>query len=66
MRGSGTVRAERVCYSAQTPWVMGGTVRDNVLFGLPMVEERYRYAVVFKYMIKMYILVPKRVLLLLP
>lgn len=35
-------RGTRVCYSAQTPWVMTGTLRDNVLFGLPMEEGRYR------------------------
>lgn len=32
----------RVCYAAQAPWVMSGTVRENVLFGLPMDQERYR------------------------
>lgn len=36
-------RADTVCYAAQTPWVMSGTVRENVLFGLPMDEERYRW-----------------------
>lgn len=36
-------RVDRVCYAAQTPWVMSGTVRDNVLFGLPMNEKAYRF-----------------------
>lgn len=36
------VRVDRVCYAAQNPWVMSGTVRDNVLFGLPFDEELYR------------------------
>ena len=45
-RMAGNVRAETACYSAQTPWVMSGTVRDNVLFGLPMAEELYRCSVV--------------------
>lgn len=40
-RRPGGVR-RRVCYAAQRPWVMGGTVRDNVLFGMPMDEGRYR------------------------
>lgn len=35
-------RADIVCYAAQTPWVMSGTVRDNILFGLPMEKKRYR------------------------
>ena len=32
----------RVCYAAQAPWVMSGTVRENILFGLPMDLKRYR------------------------
>lgn len=36
----------RVCgttaYVAQTSWIQGGTIRDNILFGLPMKEERYK------------------------
>lgn len=32
----------RVCYAAQNPWVMSGTVRENILFGLPMKEDCYR------------------------
>ncbi|CAM9097657.1 unnamed protein product, partial [Laminaria digitata] len=46
-QGAGAVkptRADVVCYAAQTPWVMSGTVRENILFGLPMEEERYRRA----------------------
>lgn len=40
--GSATNTAVRVCYAAQAPWIMSGTVRENVLFGLPMDQERYR------------------------
>lgn len=40
---AGVRRETRVCYAAQSPWLMTGTVRDNVLFGLPMDEARYRY-----------------------
>lgn len=32
----------RVCYAAQAPWVLSGTVRENILFGLPMDHESYR------------------------
>lgn len=32
----------RVCYAAQSPWVMSGTVRENILFGLPLDHDRYR------------------------
>jgi len=29
----------------QAPFILGGTVRDNILFGRPYEEERYRLAV---------------------
>jgi ABC-type multidrug transport system fused ATPase/permease subunit len=29
-------------FVSQTPWVEGGTVKDNITFGLPFVEDRYR------------------------
>ncbi|KAK4180404.1 hypothetical protein QBC36DRAFT_320206 [Triangularia setosa] len=29
-------------FVSQTPWIEGGTVRENVIFGLPFVENRYR------------------------
>ncbi|KAG7570858.1 P-loop containing nucleoside triphosphate hydrolase [Arabidopsis thaliana x Arabidopsis arenosa] len=36
----------RVCgstgYVAQTSWIENGTVQDNILFGLPMVREKYK------------------------
>lgn len=34
-----------VAYVPQNPWVQHGTVRDNILFGLPFDEERYENAV---------------------
>lgn len=40
--GAGEVRTKRVCYASQTPWIMSGTMRDNILFGLPMEEDHYR------------------------
>jgi ABC-type multidrug transport system fused ATPase/permease subunit len=32
-------------YVPQAPFILGGTVRDNILFGRPYEEERYRVAV---------------------
>jgi ABC-type transport system involved in cytochrome bd biosynthesis fused ATPase/permease subunit len=32
-------------YVPQAPFILGGTVRDNILFGRPYEEERYRIAV---------------------
>jgi ABC-type multidrug transport system fused ATPase/permease subunit len=29
-------------FVSQTPWIEGGTVKENILFGLPFVEDRYR------------------------
>jgi ATP-binding cassette, subfamily C (CFTR/MRP), member 1 len=34
-----------VAYVPQNPWVQHGTVRDNILFGLPYDEKRYETAV---------------------
>lgn len=31
-----------VAYAAQSPWILNATVRENILFGKPMDEERYR------------------------
>ena len=30
-----------VAFVAQTPWIENATLRDNILFGLPLVESRY-------------------------
>ena len=32
----------RVAYGSQVPWVFSGTVRQNITFGLPYDEQRYR------------------------
>lgn len=32
-------------YVPQTPFILGGTVRDNILFGRPYQEDQYRVAV---------------------
>jgi len=31
----------KVAYAAQTPWILNATLRDNILFGLPMDEDKY-------------------------
>ncbi|KAF4091560.1 hypothetical protein AMELA_G00038270 [Ameiurus melas] len=44
---SGKIRhSGRVSYSSQTAWIMPGTIRDNILFGL--IYEEYRYSRVIK------------------
>lgn len=30
-----------IAYVAQTPWLEGASLRDNILFGLPYIESRY-------------------------
>eukprot|EP00884_Botryococcus_braunii_P005633 jgi/Botrbrau1/15070/Bobra.0286s0003.1 len=34
-----------VAYVAQQPWIMSGTVRDNILFGVPFREAQYNLAI---------------------
>ncbi|KYB27622.1 putative multidrug resistance-associated protein lethal(2)03659-like Protein [Tribolium castaneum] len=31
----------KISYANQEPWLFGGTVKDNILFGQPMVHDRY-------------------------
>ncbi|KAK4188360.1 hypothetical protein QBC35DRAFT_382688 [Podospora australis] len=33
---------ELTAFVSQTPWIESGTVKENVVFGLPFVEDRYR------------------------
>ena len=35
----------QVAFVPQTAFIFGGTVRDNILFGLPYEESRYQKAV---------------------
>ncbi|KAI8092705.1 P-loop containing nucleoside triphosphate hydrolase protein [Halteromyces radiatus] len=32
----------KVAYAAQTAWLQNATIRDNILFGLPYIEDRYK------------------------
>lgn len=36
---------EGVAYVPQTAWIYNATVRDNILFGEPYDEERYKQAI---------------------
>ena len=31
----------KLAYVSQTPWVYSGTVRENIIFGMPFIEEKY-------------------------
>ena len=35
----------RIAYVAQTAWIQTGSVRDNILFGLPYDEVKYKKAI---------------------
>ncbi|KAF5545328.1 ATP-dependent bile acid permease [Fusarium napiforme] len=34
-----------IAYVGQTPWLESASLRDNILFGLPFIEERYKQVV---------------------
>ena len=39
---SNWVLPNSIAYIAQIPWIENATIRDNIVFGLPVDEERYR------------------------
>jgi ABC-type multidrug transport system fused ATPase/permease subunit len=42
LMSNGKIRLKgKVAYASQTPWILNATLRDNILFGSPMDEERY-------------------------
>lgn len=34
---------EPVAYASQNPWFQNGTIRDNILFGSPLIRQRYQH-----------------------
>ncbi|RKO88876.1 P-loop containing nucleoside triphosphate hydrolase protein, partial [Blyttiomyces helicus] len=39
VRGQLAVRSRKIAYAAQTPWIVAGTVKDNICFGSPFREK---------------------------
>lgn len=35
-------RGGNIAYAAQESWILSATIRDNILFGSPYEEERYK------------------------
>ena len=41
--GSGKITLKgKVAYAAQSPWILNASLRDNILFGMPMNQEKYQ------------------------
>ncbi|KAL0487845.1 ATP-binding cassette, subfamily C [Acrasis kona] len=40
--GHSSVSASCLAYLNQTPWLQNDTIRSNILFGAPMIEEKYK------------------------
>jgi len=41
--GGGSVELKgKVAYAAQSPWILNASLRDNILFGMPMNAEKYQ------------------------
>ncbi|KAI9095088.1 P-loop containing nucleoside triphosphate hydrolase protein [Phlyctochytrium arcticum] len=39
LRGKAGLRSRKVAYAAQSPWILTGSIRDNITFGLPFDEQ---------------------------
>ena len=35
----------KISFCSQTPWILAGTVRENIVFGQPLSEERFRQVI---------------------
>jgi ABC-type multidrug transport system fused ATPase/permease subunit len=42
LQGEYIVPNEAIAYCPQTPWLQDISIRDNILFGLPLEESRYQ------------------------
>mgnify|MGYP001560926887 FL=1 len=45
MRSTGVdpaVLTDTAAYCSQSPWLLSATIKDNILFGSPLNEQRYR------------------------
>ena len=44
LQGSVTrnIRSDKISYASQTPWIVNSTVQENITFGQPLDEKRYK------------------------
>ncbi|XP_063679350.1 ABC transporter C family member 10-like isoform X2 [Bolinopsis microptera] len=36
------IRSDKISYAAQSPWILNSTVKENIIFGQPLDEKRYK------------------------
>lgn len=45
INGQSSINAKRIAYVPQTPWILSGSIKDNILFGLPFDEKKFQNAI---------------------
>ena len=45
VEGAGVAVKGSVAYHSQVPWILNSTVRENILFGLPMISKKFEDAI---------------------